>query len=132
MLHYNASSNKRFLLFSVKLIKKFFSAVSVVPSNPCVGPLTRIKPRIFSCYQHLQENSYLLEKLYNFYQSHYLLRALLFYQIQYHIQNIYTYQSHYFWSNYLPQINNFLVLDNCLYQNFYKQWIYLVFFNEYM
>ena len=46
MLHYNASSNKIFLLFSVKLVDYIFSADSVW-SNPCVGPLPRIKISFF-------------------------------------------------------------------------------------
>ena len=32
-----------FCFFSVKLIEYFFSAFNVVSSNPCVGPLPRIK-----------------------------------------------------------------------------------------
>ena len=83
-----------FLSFSIKLIEQFFSAVNFVPSNLYVRPSLRIKIS-FSSYQHVHNSSYLIEKLYNFYQIHYLLTTLLFYQIQYHIENIYTYQYHY-------------------------------------
>ena len=37
----------KFLLFSVKLIGYNISAVNVVPSNPCIGPLARMKIYVF-------------------------------------------------------------------------------------
>ena len=46
LLRYNSCLNK-VLLFSVKLIEYFFSAVNVMPSNPCVGPSPRTKTSFF-------------------------------------------------------------------------------------
>ena len=77
---------KENLLFSVKLTELFFLQFStnLVPSNPCVGPSPRIR-----IYQHVQKNLYLLQKLYNFYKIHCLLKTFLFYQIQYHIHRLF-------------------------------------------
>ena len=49
MLHYNENKNKlkqNFVFFLVKLIQYSFSTLSVC-SNPCVGPLPRIKMSFF-------------------------------------------------------------------------------------
>ena len=81
------------LLFSVKLIEYFFSAINVVPSNPCVAPSPRIKIYYFLLSPCIEEIISTL-KLYNFYQVHYLLKTFPFYQIHYHMENIYTHQYH--------------------------------------
>ena len=94
LLYYNASLKTSFFLFSVKLIKYIFSAVSVW-SNTYVEPSPRIKIFFFH-YQYLEMNSYLLQRLLHFYQLHRLLKKIFFYQIQCHIQNIYTYQYQHF------------------------------------
>ena len=46
LLHYNVNLNKILFFFSVKLIEYIFSALRVV-SNPCVGPIPRIKMSFF-------------------------------------------------------------------------------------
>ena len=56
-------------LDSVKLIEHLFSAVSVVSTNPCVGPSPKIKISFF-LLSLCTENSYLLQKLLHFYQIH--------------------------------------------------------------
>ena len=51
----------KFLLFSVKLIGYNFSAVDVVPSNPCVGHSPRIKIYFFllsTCTEELYSKNY--------------------------------------------------------------------------
>ena len=52
---------QNFLFDLEKLIDYWGSAVNVVRSNPCVGPIRRIKV-LFSYYQYAQRISYELKK----------------------------------------------------------------------
>ena len=53
MLHYNAAL-KNFLLWSVKLMEYIFCALSLC-SNPCIGPLPKIKLSIFLLWIFVDE-----------------------------------------------------------------------------
>ena len=63
---------------------------------------------------HGEMNSYLLQKVLRFFQSHYQLNKTLFCQIQYHIQNIYTYQHQHVLLTRLPPTTSNKILNPSL------------------
>ena len=77
-------TKQNFLLYSVKLTEYVYSALSVC-SNPCVGPLPKIKISFFllsSCTEELKSTGKIITFLPNPIPGNEKL-----YQIQFHIQD---------------------------------------------